>query len=60
VQDRYDFATSNAIRQIDRLRAEHPDWGSMKPSTFLRAHPDLAMNKRNILRLMREQSGFTH
>lgn len=60
VMDRYAESAHGAIAHLDKLRAEHPDFLTMKRRQFLVAHPELAMKNKNITRVMRELYGFEH
>ena len=41
-------------------RRDHPAYRSMSNRRFLRAHPEYAINNKNLARVMREMHGFAH
>lgn len=60
VRDQHSEAAYGAIAYLDKLKTENPDWTRMKSRQFFRKYPELAMNNKNLTRVMRELYGFAH
>ncbi|MCW4458179.1 hypothetical protein [Microbacterium sp. MPKO10] len=57
--DEWSDAAQKAEKELMRLRAETPRNG-MKRKQYFAQHPELALNRKNILRIMRRELGLSH
>lgn len=60
VMDRFSEAATGARQALIDARRQHPDYAGMSTRKFLRAHPEYAVNNKNLTRVMREMYGFEH